>query len=253
MALLHSRGLPAGILALGLWCLGVVEPCPAQDKPVTVQVQVVKRAKGTPAGATVKADAGTNASDVAVWLTPLDESAGAAAAKQIPQLIQRNKSFVPHLLVVQTGSAVQFPNEDPFFHNVFSLFDGKRFDLGLYESGTSRTVRFERSGVSFLFCNIHSEMSAIVVSVATPYFGVSDRSGRVTIASVPDGRYRLQAWYERSSPEDLKNLDRVIAISDFTRSVETIQVVDNAAFKLDHKNMYGQDYVPPATTSPSYH
>ena len=78
-------------------------------------------------------------------------------------LRQKNKAFEPHLLVVTIGSNVEFPNDDPWFHNVFSLFNGKRFDLGLYEAGTTRTVHFEREGVSYIFCNIHPEMSAVVV------------------------------------------------------------------------------------------
>src|SRR5205085_12504977 len=178
-----------------------------------------------------------------VWLTPLypqETLTAASTQRPVAQIIQRNKMFEPHLLVVQTGAAVQFPNQDPFFHNVFSLFDGKRFDLGLYESGSSRTVRFERQGVSFLFCNIHPDMSAAVVSVSTPYFAISDRSGRVTFANVPDGRYRLQVWYQRSQSDDLKALQRVVNISSGTRTLEPLQVIDNTKFKLEHKNKYGQ-------------
>ena len=78
---------------------------------------------------------------------------------------------------------------------------------------------------------------------------LSDRSGRVTIANVPNGRYRLQVWYERSSPEDLKTLERTISISGATRSLEAIQLMDSAKFKLQHKNLYGQDYVPPSSSS----
>ena len=142
-------------------------------------------------------------------------------------MIQRNKMFEPHLLVIQAGTAVQFPNLDPFFHNVFSLFNGKRFDLGLYEAGTSKTVRFDRVGVSFLFCNIHEGMNAVVVAVPTPYFGASDRSGHLNIPNVPDGRYQMEVWFERSSPEELKNLTRVVTISaaPSSRSLETIRML----------------------------
>jgi hypothetical protein len=158
--------------------------------------------------------------------------------------MQSNKSFQPHVLVVPAGSVVEFPNKDPFFHNVFSLFDGKRFDLGLYEGGSSVSARFEHPGVSFLFCNIHPDMSAAVVSVDTPYYALSDRSGLVTISNVPNGRYLLHVWYERSSAEELKNLERVITISAATRSLETLRIPDNGDFKLTHKNKYNQDYTP---------
>jgi plastocyanin len=218
----------------------------AQQAPVTAKVEIVKRGAGNQAAS---AGSAGDASNVVAWLTPVVSvpEAKAPARRPIPQLVQRNKTFEPHVLVIEAGTAVEFPNKDPFFHNVFSLFDGKRFDLGLYEAGSSKTVRFERPGVSFLFCNIHSDMSAIVVAVDTPYFGLSDRSGRVAIATVPDGRYQLHVWYERSLPEDLTNLERIVTISESTRSLEPIQVVDNPDFTLAHKNKYGQDYVPAPT------
>src|ERR1700732_5438520 len=101
-----------------------------------------------------------------VWLTPMTGAGGEEATAPQPspsansRLVQKNKSFEPHILVVPVGSMVEFPNRDPFFHNVFSLFEGKRFDLGLYEAGSSRDVLFDKPGVSYIFCNIHAEMSA---------------------------------------------------------------------------------------------
>ena len=82
------------------------------------------------------------------------------------------------MLVVPAGSLVEFPNRDPFFHNVFSLFEGKRFDLGLYEAGTTRTVRFDRPGISYIFCNIHPEMSAVIITVSTPLYAIAKEDGR---------------------------------------------------------------------------
>jgi plastocyanin len=102
-------------------------------------------------------------------------------------LLQKNKMFTPHLLVVPVGSSVAFPNADPFFHNVFSLFDGRRFDLGLYEAGSTRSVVFSREGVSYIFCDIHSEMSAVVIALATPYYGFADSQRCVS----HEGRSRL--------------------------------------------------------------
>jgi plastocyanin len=188
-------------------------------------------------------------SNVAVWLTPLDRTSHAAEtstpAQNPPRLVQRNKTFEPHILIVPVGTMVEFPNKDPFFHNIFSLYDGRRFDLGLYESGTKRSVRFDRPGVSFLFCNIHAEMSAVVVSVDTPYFGLSDRDGNVVIGNVPRGRYQLNVWYERGSPEQLRELTRVVTISDSSPTIGPIQIVQNPSFTAAHKNKYGLDYVPP--------
>jgi plastocyanin len=221
--------------------------------PVTLKVEFINPKADKKSAS---ANGGVDASNVVVWLNPVDASAGPVSgmpsAHPMPQIAQTNKSFDPHVLVIQVGTAVKFPNKDPFLHNVFSLFDGKRFDLGFYEAGSSKTVHFDRVGVSFLFCNIHPEMSAAVVAVDTPYFGRSDRAGHVIIPNVPDGRYQLNAWYERSLPEDLKSVSRVVMISDSTRSLETVRVIENPNFSLEHKNKYGQDYVPPANTGPIY-
>ncbi len=221
--------------------------------PVTLKAEIVNPKAGKKAAS---AAGEGDVSNVVVWLIPIGVATGAIAAppqaRPMPQITQTNKSFDPHVLVIQVGTEVRFPNKDPFLHNVFSLFDGKRFDLGFYEAGSSKTVHFDRAGVSFLFCNIHPEMSAAVVVVDTPYFGSSDRAGRVSIPNVPDGKYQLNVWYERSLPEDLKSVSRVVTISDATRSLETIRVVENPNFSLEHKNKYGQDYVPPAGTGPTY-
>jgi plastocyanin len=221
--------------------------------PVTLKAEIVNPKAGKKS-ATSGGEG--DSSNVVVWLIPIGVAAGAASApppaRPMPQIAQTNKSFDPHVLVIQVGTEVRFPNKDPFLHNVFSLFDGKRFDLGFYEAGSSKTVHFDRAGVSFLFCNIHPEMSAAVIAVDTPYFGSSDRAGRVSIPNVPDGKYQLNVWYERSLPEDLKNDTRVVTISDAARSLETIRVIENPNFSLEHKNKYGQDYVPPASTGPAY-
>ena len=131
------------------------------------------------------------------------------------------------------------------------LFAGKRFDLGLYEAGSSRSVRFDRPGASFLFCNIHPEMTAVIVVVPTPYYGLSDAAGRVSIAGVPDGRYQMDVWHERSSPDDLKKLEQTVTISSSARAIGPVRIPDNASFTLTHKNKYGQDY-PPALTKATY-
>ena len=227
-------------------CLAI--PASGQDRVVTMRA-VIQSKGATKPEKTSKAK--PEASDVVVWLQPLDRtgtgSTPEAPSRKRAQLIQHNKSFQPHLLVIPVGSVVDFPNRDPFFHNVFSLFDGKRFDLGLYEAGTSHSVRFDRAGVSFLFCNIHPEMSAVVVAVETTYFGVSDRTGTISIPNVPDGRYELHVWYERSLPEDLKNLTHPITISSPITDLSTIGVPENPIFSPTHKNKYGQDYPPPPT------
>ena len=218
----------------------------AQQTPVTAQVEITR----PPAAKTEKPpNIPKNSSDVVVWLKPLDPEVVSAAAtqpaKKRPQLVQKNKSFEPHVLVVRVGSVVDFPNRDPFFHNVFSLFDGKRFDLGLYEAGTSNSARFDRVGISFLFCNIHPEMSAVVVALDTPFFAVSDRAGRISVPDVPDGRYEMHVWYERSLPEELKALTRAVAVSASSRNLGLLTIAQDSGYSLAHKNKFGQDYAPP--------
>jgi hypothetical protein len=149
------------------------------------------------------------------------------------------------------GSVVEFPNRDPFFHNVFSLFEGKRFDLGLYEAGSTRDVVFDKPGISYIFCNIHSEMSAVVIAVSSPYYGISDARGRVSIPRVPPGRYTLRIWYEETLPEELSNLTREVSISEDASSLGAMRL-PATNMPQTHQNMYGHDYPPPLPDSPSY-
>ncbi len=138
-----------------------------------------------------------DASKAVVWLTPVGIAVDPPVQKpsEIPQLVQRDKTFHPSLIVIPAGGKVEFPNRDPFFHNVFSMFDGKRFDLGLYEGGTTRFVKFDKPGISFIFCNIHSQMSAVVIALATPYYAVSDVRGEFSIPGVPPGRYQVRRFF----------------------------------------------------------
>src|SRR5512147_524925 len=181
---------------------------------------------------------------VVVWLSPLQTTLSPytiAEDSKPARLVQKNKMFDPHLLVIRAGSTVEFPNLDPFFHNVFSLFDGKRFDLGLYEAGTTRKVRFDRAGVSYIFCNIHSQMSAVVLALDTPYYAVSSRDGEVTIPDVAPGRYLLQVWHEGTSPAALKALRREIVVNAGKITAVVLRVPEDE-LPVAHKNKYGRDY-----------
>lgn len=167
-------------------------------------------------------------------------------------LTQKNKAFEPHLLVVTRGSSVEFPNRDPWFHNVFSLFNGKRFDLGLYEAGTSRTVHFDREGVSFIFCNIHPQMSAVVVVLGTPYYATTSKQGDFSIAAVPAGHYILHIWNENAQPATLQALSREVQVGESAKSVGTLDLKVSQSALVQHKNKYGQDYEPPSPNNPVY-
>jgi hypothetical protein len=176
-----------------------------------------------------------------IWLEPFQPVAPPAPGKFA--LLQKNKMFTPHLLVVPVGSSVAFPNADPFFHNVFSLFDGKRFDLGLYEAGSTRSVLFSRVGVSYIFCNIHSEMSAVVIALDTPFYGIADPHGSFRIQDVPDGDYNLQIWVEGQAQKSLDEQTRRVHISGAVAELGDIRA--NAA-NQQHLNKFGRPYEPDA-------
>jgi plastocyanin len=131
---------------------------------------------------------------------------------------QRNETFVPHLLAVTTGTAVDFPNSDKFYHNVFSLSKTKRFDLGRYAAGESKRIVFDRPGIVRVFCEIHSHMNAYILVFNHPYFAVSDDEGRYHIDNVPPGTYNVIAWHEGDSdePRPVTVPDGAAAELDFT-------------------------------------
>jgi plastocyanin len=115
-----------------------------------------------------------------------------------PRMDQRNETFVPGVLSVTAGTVVGFPNNDETFHNVFSLSKPKRFDLGRYGRGKSKTVHFTHPGVVRVFCDIHSHMSAFVVVFNHPYHATTDDAGRYAIENIPAGTYTVETWHDGS-------------------------------------------------------
>jgi plastocyanin len=192
-----------------------------------------------------------DSSKAVIWLTPVGTGVQPPQQTRVPQLVQKNKSFQPSLLVIPAGGKVEFPNHDPFFHNVFSLFEGKRFDLGLYESGTTRFVQFDQPGISFIFCNIHAEMSAVVIAVATPYYAISDAHGDLAIADVPPGRYQLQIFHAGVAPDALRAMAREITIAAGQKNLGSFALPESDV-SVAHKNKYGSDYDRPEPDSPAY-
>lgn len=194
-----------------------------------------------------------DASKAVVWLTPIGTTVEPPKQddSHIPQLVQKNKSFQPSLVVVPVGGKVEFPNRDPFFHNVFSLFEGKRFDLGLYESGTTRFVQFDKPGISFIFCNIHAEMSAVVIALSTPYYAISDARGDITVANVPPGRYQVQVFHSAVAPDALRAMTREVTVGPTDTLLGTFTLAETDVL-LTHKNKYGRDYDRPVPDSPAY-
>jgi plastocyanin len=128
-----------------------------------------------------------------VWAVP--EGRRPAPPSRQAVMDQRNRTFVPHVLPIQTGTAVRFPNSDNVRHQVYSFSPAKKFQLPLYAGTPAGPVVFEKPGVVMLGCNIHDRMSAFIVVVDSPYFA-SLKDGRAVIADLPEGRYAVHAWYE---------------------------------------------------------
>jgi len=127
------------------------------------------------------------------------EGDDASPAAQKSTIRQKDLKFKPDVAVVTTGSTIEFPNDDKVFHNVFSVSSPAKFDLGLYKSGTSKSVTFTRAGVVDVYCNIHPDMVAKIKVLDTPYYAVSDADGSFTIAGVPPGTYPVVAWQARGA------------------------------------------------------
>lgn len=178
-----------------------------------------------------------------IWLEPLQ---GTPVLPYVPHrpytLLQKNRTFIPHLQVIPVGGVVQFPNADPFFHNVFSLFEGKRFDLGLYEAGSIKSVTFSRKGVSYIFCNIHPEMSAVVLALSTPLYAIADARDSFDLQGIPPGDYQLHIWIEGVPPSSLESLIRTVHFSSHVLDLGTVSAPIAKPMDTPHMNKFGKPY-----------
>jgi len=177
------------------------------------------------------------------WLDPVQ---GTPALPFTPSghytLLQKNRTFTPHLQVIPIGSKVEFPNADPFFHNVFSLYEGKRFDLGLYEAGSSRSVTFPREGASYIFCNIHPDMSAVVLALSTPLYATATSNGSFLLRGIPPGTYRMHLWIEGVPQAALDSLSRTLHITSAGLDLGTITLPLTSPDSKHHTNKFGGSY-----------
>ena len=219
------------VLFVVVMCAVVMRAMPSYGADVHARLSFIKSPERHHAPAAV------------LWLKPLQETPGTDfLPSQHYTLLQKNRTFKPHLLVIPVGSVVQFPNEDPFFHNVFSLFDGKRFDLGLYEAGSMKSVTFSREGVSYIFCNIHPEMSAVILTVSTRLFAVADSSSAFHVSDVPAGDYEMHIWIEGIPQPALNNLTRRVHFTAGDADLGKIEIPGGFPMTTSHKNLYGQPY-----------
>ena len=135
---------------------------------------------------------------------------------QRARMDQRNETFLPHVLAITTGTVVDFPNNDSTYHNVFSLSKAKRFDLGRYAQGRSKSVRFDRPGIVRVFCDIHSHMSAFILVFSHRYFATTDPEGHYRIDRIPSGTYSVVAWHDGAN-----------------RDTRTVTIPDGGSVELD--------------------
>ena len=156
-----------------------------------------------PVTVTVTSVDGGTLPEAVVYLMAQDRAPALAQEGQSAEMVQRDTTFNPAVLAVQTGTSVSFPNEDPFRHHVYSFSDAKSFELRLYGRREVPSVLFDRPGHVALGCNIHDNMLGHIYIVSTPYFAVSDGQGKITLPDVPTGRYELMTWHPdmRGTPD----------------------------------------------------
>jgi plastocyanin len=186
--MLTSRPLTVGLPSLPIYLLaiGIGQQCSAG----TLDVQVI--------------DADSHAiADVAVYAVPSKPERQPSGTRPTAVMDQQHNAFVPHMLIVQTGTLVDFPNNDTVSHHVYSFSEAKTFELGLYKGDPHPPVRFDRPGVVVLGCNIHDSMLGYIVVVDTPHFARTEQSGHAELRDLPPGEYTVHVWTPRARPKDL--------------------------------------------------
>jgi plastocyanin len=185
---------------------------------------------------TVDGAARADASGVVVYLTGFREP----PPRDVPVMLQRGRRFEPALLAVTAGQAVSFPNADPFFHNVFSLSPGQRFDLGQYRRGETKTRLFPEPGPVEVYCNIHPEMAATILVLPNRRFAVTAADGSFAIDGVPRGVHKIYAYDRRSSAPEA----RLVTVTDGDTATVDFTVAQTRTV-FAHKNKYGEAYRDP--------
>ena len=176
-----------------------------------------------------------------VWLEP---AAGARMARRAAPvnvtMATRGKMLIPHVLAIPVGSTVNFPNEDPISHNLFSLSSPNQFDLGLYRAGAGKSHTFTAPGVVNVYCNVHPNMSSVIHVLNTPYYAFADANGNFSLADVPPGRYELIAWNEMSG------MTRTPVDVGAGATPPVAVVLDARGYRsAQHSNKYGKSYDTP--------
>ncbi len=173
-----------------------------------------------------------------VWLEPVSGRVRSRAAGKF-QLLTRGKTLVPHVLAIPAGSTVEFPNDDPISHNLFSLSSPNNFDLGLYRRGAGKSHTFDSPGLVNVYCNIHPSMSAVIQVMGTPYYTFADGAGNYALSDVAAGKYKLVAWNEQGGRTE--SLIDVGASGKVEGNVAL--TIDSRDFRMtSHMNKEGKAY-----------
>ena len=176
----------------------------------------------------------TDLTDVVVFL----DGVRVKARPEKASVVMKGKTFIPHVVAVPVGGTVEFPNEDPIFHNAFSVSGENRFDLALYKRPKTGAQTFQHPGVVKVYCNIHPQMSAVVVVVDNPFFTKVQPDGTFTVENVPAGKHRLKAWHERAGDATVE-----VTVPDKGVAAAGPLRLDATTYKRQqHKNKFGKDY-----------
>ena len=211
---------------LAILVLAAIAP-PAHAQPagrVTGTVKVTE-SDGEPAVA-----------DVIVYLTGFTEPPAGHNAT----IEQKGRRFVPDLVAVTVGDAVDFPNRDPFLHNVFSQSPPRKFDLGSFKKGESKDRRFEKAGVVEVYCNIHPEMAATILVVPNRRHTRVGADGKFVLDGVPPGRWKVFAYTRRAA----KPVSAEVTVTAGAETAIALALVRGA--EQPHTNKYGEKYRPEA-------
>lgn len=161
-----------------------------------------------------------------------------ATPPQTVTVKMQRKRFEPRVVAVPVGGTVEFPNQDPILHNVFSVSGENHFDLDLYKRPEVGRKTFEHPGVVAIYCNIHPQMSAVVVVRDNPFFALVERDGTFRIDGVPPGRHTLKAWHERAAEEAVA----VIVVPEQGTVGAALSLDASKYRRTRHKNKFGKDY-----------
>jgi plastocyanin len=192
---------------------------------------------GSVTGRVVLAKAGSpraDASNAVVWI---EGPRGGSPAGSL-HMAQESKRFTPRVLIVPRQGTVEFPNNDPVFHNVFSVSGANRFDLGLYRSGASKSHSFAESGLVRVYCNIHPQMVGFLM-VVDSFGAITGKDGAFHFEGVPSGSWTLKAWHEEGTETSVPLTVPLAAGAPLTVTIDT-----TAYRPVPHKNKYGKDYPP---------